>query len=299
MKELSNPREYKFLVSPEHEGIRVEKFLASQINTLSRMHIANLIEKGACLLNKEKAFPKQQVKACDEVILHIDVIPVNSMTPENIPLEIVYEDEAILIVVKPAGLLVHPTLSVKSGTLLNALSYHLNKNGDSNFIRPGLVHRLDRATSGLMVITKTQKALSLLSKHFQRKLVKKTYLAIVGGIVAQDAVTITAPIGRDEAKHPQWNVSESGKDAETRLRVLGRKENSTLVELEPVTGRTNQLRIHCAHVGHAIIGDELYSNIAFKRLCLHAAKLSFFHPMSNERMEFVSHLPEEIKEAFK
>lgn len=299
MKELNDSHEYKFLVSPEDDGIRVENFLASQIIALSRMHIANLINKGACLVNKEMASLKQQIKVGDEIILHIEEIPSNSMTPENIPLEIVYEDETILIVVKPAGMLVHPTLSVKSGTLLNALSYHLNKERESDFIRPGLVHRLDRATSGLMVITKTQEALSLLSTHFQRKLVKKIYLAIIGGVVVKDKMTIIAPIGRDESKHPHWRVLDSGKEAETRLIVLGRKENSTLVELEPVTGRTNQLRIHCAHIGHAIVGDDLHGNIPFKRLCLHAAKLSFFHPVSNEKVEFVSPLPKEIKEAFK
>lgn len=196
-------------------------------------------------------------------------------------------------------MLVHPTLGVKSGTLLNALTYHLNKNQDENFIRPGLVHRLDRATSGLMVIAKTQLALSRLSNHFRRKLVKKIYLAVVDGVIVKNKLKISVPIGRDETTQPRWRVIENGKEAETHLRVLERKEDLTLVELTPITGRTNQLRIHCAYIGHPIVGDDWYGGSMFKRLCLHAARLSFFHPVSNEENDFESHLPCEIEDAFK
>jgi 23S rRNA pseudouridine1911/1915/1917 synthase len=219
------------------------------------------------------------------------------MTPERAPLEIVHEDEQIVVVVKPSGQLVHPTRGVKSGTLANALVYHLNQNPQT-LIRPGLVHRLDRDTSGLLVVAKTQAALSRLSQHFQRRLVEKRYAAVVAGRVEQEEFTINAPIGRDEDARPQWRVEESGKYAETRLRVIERRGARTLVELEPVTGRTNQLRIHCTHAGHAIVGDRFYSGEPHARLCLHASRLAFRHPSTNEWMEFRSHVPEDVLSAF-
>jgi 23S rRNA pseudouridine1911/1915/1917 synthase len=255
------------------------------------------------------------------------------MTPERAPLEIVHEDEQIVVVVKPAGQLMHPTRGVKRGTLANALAYHLNRfwiedfgmridesdavfnrqpevqdarsenpqsefRNPKSFIRPGLVHRLDRDTSGLLVVAKTRAALSRLSQHFQRRLVEKRYAAVVAGRVEQEELTINAPIGRDDDARPQWRVEESGKCAETRLRVVERRAARTLVELEPVTGRTNQLRIHCAHAGHAIVGDRFYSGEPHTRLCLHASRLAFRHPATNVWTEFRSHVPEDVLSAF-
>jgi 23S rRNA pseudouridine1911/1915/1917 synthase len=236
------------------------------------------------------------------------------MTPEPAPLEIVHEDEHLVVVVKPAGVLVHPTLGVKRGTLANALAYHLNRTlldeggGALNrhsetgtpraFVRPGLVHRLDRDTSGLLAVTKTQAALSRLSQHFQRRLVEKRYVAVVGGLVGRERLTVDAPIGRLEGAGAPWGVSEAGRAAETRLRVLERRARRTLVELEPVTGRTNQLRIHCAHAGHAVVGDRLYGGEEHARLCLHAARLCFRHPATNEWVEFTSEPPPELLSAF-
>jgi 23S rRNA pseudouridine1911/1915/1917 synthase len=262
------------------------------------------------------------------------------MTPEPLPLDIVFEDEHLLVVSKPAGMLVHPTRGVKTGTLANALAYHLNRFwisdfgrrieeptldsrtqqreqspessvGDSeslnpkseiqnpkSFVRPGLVHRLDRATSGLLVVAKTQRALSQLSQHFQRRLVEKRYLAVLHGSVADDQLTIEAPIGHEPEAQPKWSAMEGGKPAETRLRVLERRGGLTFVELEPVTGRTNQLRIHCSHVGHPVVGDEWYAPRGFARLCLHAARLAFHHPETNEWVSFASPLPDSIASAF-
>ena len=224
------------------------------------------------------------------------------MTPERAPLEVVHEDGHVIVVVKPAGQLVHPTRGVKRGTLANALAYHLNRltidedDAVSNphpevripqpFVRPGLVHRLDRDTSGLLVVAKTQAALSRLSQHFQRHLVSKRYAAVVGGRVEADELTIDAPIGRDEDARPPWRVAESGKHAETRLRVVERGARRTLVELEPVTGRTNQPRIHCAHAGHAIVGDTPYSGEPHPRLCLHASRLAFRTPRLTSGLSF-------------
>jgi RluA family pseudouridine synthase len=162
-----------------------------------------------------------------------------------------------------------------------------------------MVHRLDRATSGLMVVAKNQRAHSILSRHFHKKLVEKRYIAIVDGTLDESEITITAPIGRDEAGPPFWRVMETGRYAETRLRLMSNGAGAAMVELEPVTGRTNQLRIHCAHIGHPIKGDDWYSGAPASRLCLHAAGLAFNHPSGGAWMDFKSPLPAEIDEMFR
>jgi 23S rRNA pseudouridine1911/1915/1917 synthase len=306
-------RTTEFRVGEESANRRLDEYLAERLAGLSRMHIAALLARGACSVNGEAAHAGRRLIQGDAVAVESAGAVPNSMTPEPAPLEVVHEDGQIVVVVKPAGQLVHPTLGVKRGTLANALAYHLNRTriaesgltideGDAvinqqPFIRPGLVHRLDRDTSGLLVVAKTQAALSRLSQHFHRRLVEKRYLAVVGGVVASEALEIEAPIGRDEAARPAWRVMETGKPAQSRLRVLERRGRRTLVELEPVTGRTNQLRIHCAHVGHAVVGDRLYGGEEHVRLCLHAARLAFRHPATNERMEFVSPAPQDLLSA--
>ena len=300
----------RFSVEDEGSGRRLDDFLAERLTGLSRMHIAGLLARGACRVNGEAAHAGRRVRAGDLVEVESAGGVPNSMTPEPVPLEVVSEDEHLMVVVKPSGVLVHPTLGVKRGTLANALSYHLNRElidesrADGNpipsgaaFVRPGIVHRLDRDTSGLMVVAKTQGALSRLTQHFQRRLVEKRYVAVVGGLLEEDEMTIDAPVGRAEGERPPWRVMESGKPAETRLRVSGRGSRRTLVGLEPLTGRTNQLRIHCAHVGHAIAGDVLYAGEPHARLCLHAARLAFRHPATNEWVEFASEAPPELLSA--
>lgn len=321
----------RFQVGEESASQRLDDFLAERVASLSRMHLAGLLARGACFVNGATASAGKRLRAGDAVELSGAPEVANSMTPERAPLEVVHEDEHIVVVVKPAGQLVHPTRGVKLGTLANALAYHLNRfrldgsglteaegtssedesqafshpssnrqaaSGNSQLIRPGLVHRLDRDTSGLLVVAKTQAALSRLAQHFQRRLVSKRYAAVVAGRVEREELTIDAPIGRDEEARPRWRVMESGKQAETRLRVVERGARRTLVELEPVTGRTNQLRIHCAHAGHAIVGDILYSCEPHTRLCLHASRLAFRHPSTNDWSEFQADVPAEILSAF-
>jgi 23S rRNA pseudouridine1911/1915/1917 synthase len=303
----------KFVVDEESAGRRLDDFLAERVAGLSRMHIAALIARGACAVNGDAAHAGRRLNAGETVVIESAGEVLNSMTLEASPLEVVYEDEQIIVVVKPAGQLVHPTLGVKRGTLANALAYHLNRERVAEreaavdeshavinlqpLVRPGIVHRLDRDTSGLLVVAKTRAALSRLSQHFHRRLVSKRYVAVVGGLVEVNSLTVEAPIGRDESARPAWRVMEEGKSALTRLRVLERRARRTLVELEPVTGRTNQLRIHCAHVGHAVVGDRLYAGEEHTRLCLHAARLAFRHPATNEPVEFVSAPPEELLSA--
>ena len=300
----------QFAVEDGGSGRRLDEFLAERLTGLSRMHIAGLLARGACRVGGEAAHAGRRLRAGDTVEVEWAGDVPNSMTPEPVPLEVVHEDEHVVVVVKPSGVLVHPTRGVKRGTLANALAYHLNRellDGDraegsptpsgAPFIRPGIVHRLDRDTSGLLVVAKTQGALSRLTQHFQRRLVEKLYVAIVGGLLEPDELSIDAPIGRDEGARPPWRVLEAGKHAQTRLRVAGRGARRTLVELEPLTGRTNQLRIHCAHAGHAIVGDVLYAGEPHARLCLHASRLAFRHPATNERVEFASPPPPELLSA--
>ncbi|MDQ3805796.1 MAG: RluA family pseudouridine synthase [Acidobacteriota bacterium] len=318
-----------FVVGAESVGQRLDEFLAGRLHRLSRMRIGGLVAAGASAVNGVTAHGGWRLRAGDVVELNAGGEGPNAMTPEPLPLAVVYEDAHLVVVDKPAGLLAHPTRGVKSGTLANALAFHLNRLrieesfefrvsgselGDSpelgtrnskpetsfhsQWVRPGIVHRLDRATSGLMVVAKTQEALSRLSRHFHRRLVEKRYLAVVHGLVTEDERTIRAPVGRVAERAPAWGVTAAGKPAETRLRVVERGDGFTLVELEPVTGRTNQLRIHCAHAGHAIVGDEWYAADARPRLCLHAARLAFRHPADNRWAEFASPLPDEVRAIF-
>jgi 23S rRNA pseudouridine1911/1915/1917 synthase len=313
---------YQFRIEQPLARQRLDEFLASRLGGLSRMRIANLIEAGACIVNGAPGRAGYHIVAGDAIELSFDEGTPTAMTPEPIPLEVIHEDDHLIIVVKPAGMLVHPTMSVKSGTLANALSYHLNRSriesresmidpqssilDTSTVTRPGLVHRLDRATSGLMVVAKTSRAMTILSRHFRKRLVEKRYLTLVTGNVAQESGSINAPIGRDADHVPHWRVMEDGKPAETRFKVLERVEHATLLELEPVTGRTNQLRIHCAHMGHPIVGDEMYEDFESRiancesdetRLCLHAWRLAFHHPANGDWMNFKSPLPDDIIEA--
>jgi 23S rRNA pseudouridine1911/1915/1917 synthase len=308
---------FSIKVDTQSSGMRLDLLLAARLGRLSRMRISNLIQNGACTVNGLKVHSGRRMKLGDTICVLADEGAQTSMNPEDLPLEVVYEDDQVLVLVKPAGMLVHPTLGIKSGTLMNAVAYHLNRpqtetNGIETdegpivgnheaellgVVRPGLVHRLDRATSGLMVIAKTQRALSVLSRHFHHRLVRKGYVALVHGRVTPDECVIDAPVGRVENGPPHWNVTETGKHAETRLLVLERAGSMTFVELEPVTGRTNQLRIHCAHLGHPIAGDAWYAKDQISRLCLHAARLAFHHPGTGDWMEFVSPVPAEIRNA--
>jgi RNA polymerase sigma-70 factor, ECF subfamily len=197
-------------------------------------------------------------------------------------LEILFEDEQLIVLVKPSGMLVHPSVRERTGTLKELL---MQTRGEAFF-----PHRLDRDTSGLMVIAKDALTARQLGFQFARREVKKVYTAVVAGIVEADSFLIDAPLGREAAEKPQWNVRPNGKPAQSRLHVIERRASSTVLELEPITGRTNQLRIHCAHIGHPIIGDVWYHGPSAPRLMLHASQLSFTHPISAARLAFTSEL---------
>jgi 23S rRNA pseudouridine1911/1915/1917 synthase len=315
-------RRFNFHIEQKDASQRLDEFLAARFGSLTRMRIANLIEAGGAEVNGEKARAGYRILAGDSLqLIFADDAP-GAMSPEPLPLEVSYEDEHLIVIVKPAGLLVHPTRNVKRGTLANALTYHLNRTRieegrwaleaitaaqrdlgvsqteSGSVIRPGLVHRLDRETSGLMVVAKTDHAIRVLSRHFRKRLVEKRYLALVSGALDAESGSIEAPIGRDPDQEPKWRVMDEGKTAQTNFNVINRFPGATLVELEPVTGRTNQLRIHCAHLGHPIVGDRMHGQNEEheSRLCLHAARLAFHHPANGDWMIFTSPAPDPMRE---
>jgi 23S rRNA pseudouridine1911/1915/1917 synthase len=278
----------------EHFKMRLDDFLFRKFSGLSKMYLRELVKNERCEVNGRFENRGYKLLPNDLVEIVVDASRETAMRPENVAVDIVYEDDHLVVVNKDAGTLVHPTHRDKSGTLLNALAYHLNRsaiesdgvNGEA-FIRAGLIHRLDKQTSGLMVVAKTARTHRILSDHFKRKKVSKRYLAMVDGTVEQDQGIIDAPIGR-YAERKFWDVKPDGKRAETRFLVIERRAGRTLLELEPVTGRTNQLRIHCASIGHPIVGDHERGGSQFERLCLHSYSLEFRHPSDGSLMKFQS-----------
>jgi 23S rRNA pseudouridine1911/1915/1917 synthase len=273
------------VVSDDEAGVRLDDYLAARFGTLSRMKIRQAVLNGLCRVNGEPAASGDRLSAADRVEVELDPSAPNAMQPEEIPIEIPYEDDWLAVVNKPAGMLVHPTRGVKSGTLANALAWHWNRNAaPSEVVRPVFVNRLDKPTSGLVVVAKSE-GLQLT--------IEKRYLALVAGAVEQDQ-TIEAPIARISEERPHWQVSPNGKASTSRLRVIERGTKMTLVELSPLTGRTNQLRIHCAHIGHPIFGDREFGGPDADRLCLHASHIRFKHPKTGVIIEVHADLPTEI-----
>ena len=287
-----------FQVDEDSHKQRLDDFLFDKFHSLSKTYLRERMKEGNCEVNGATGNAGIVVKSNDFIEIEVDLQRETAMKPEAISLEIIYEEAGFLVVNKPPEMLVHPTHRDKNGTLLNALSYYLNpkseiRNPKPKVVRPGLIHRLDKKTSGLIVISKNVRTHQILAKRFEKRLVGKKYLALVEGILEEDAGEITAPIGRfAELKH--WSVKEDGRKAQTRFRVVERFDDTTLLELEPVTGRTNQLRIHCAFLGNPIVGDTGRGGREFRRLCLHAYRLEFQHPHENRQLEFVAELTEDF-----
>ena len=279
-------RRFELVVPASAAHRRLEDHLLDEFTTVSKMYLRDLVRSERCEVNGRNENIGYRLRANDLIEIWIDETRGTAMIAEALALDILFEDADLLVVNKPAGMLVHPSHREKRGTLLNGLAHHLNQNGGQH-IRPGLIHRLDKETSGLIVIAKNAVAHRSLCRSFLKRHVQKRYSALVDGVVKADVDTITAPIGRfADLKH--WSVKEDGKHAETKVFVTDRSVDTTLLELEPVTGRTNQLRIHCQSIGHPIVGDTRRGGRAAARLYLHAASLAFPHPTTRELMTFVS-----------
>jgi 23S rRNA pseudouridine1911/1915/1917 synthase len=286
-----------FVVPETSRKQRLDHFLFDRFSFLSRMYLREVVRDGLCEVNGRHENRGYELKPGDFVEVNVDTTRHATMHPEKIFIEVVYEDELLLVVNKPPGMLVHPTVGVRSGTLLNALAHHLNasaiEDGSTALNRAGLIHRLDKDTSGLIVVAKDKRAHRILASHFQRKLVEKRYYAVVNGRPDVAEGTIDLPIGRSEEERI-WRVDESGKPATTKFRIIRSAGGLSLMDLEPVTGRTNQLRIHLAAIGTPIVGDEKYGGAAYKRLCLHSRLLKFKHPTDGRVLEFHSGVPKDF-----
>ncbi len=270
-------------VRPDERRTRLEDLLFDHFRLHSKIYLRNQIKNGLCEVNGRIENRGFRLRGNDYVEIEIDPELQTSMVPQDIPLEIIFEDDHLFVVNKPAGMLVHPSHREKNGTILNALSFHANKKCKAEHIRPGLVHRLDKETSGLMVVSKNVRAHGRLATQFEKKRVEKRYSALVEGRVADNSGIIELPIGRF-IEHKYWGIKEDGRPAVSRFHVLERYCDVTLIDLEPVTGRTNQLRIHCAAIGHPIVGDVTRGGREFQRLCLHAYRLAFRHPADGSQI---------------
>lgn len=288
----------QFVVPAEQDGERLDVILAASVPGVSRMRLRQCLDQEQVTVNGIPQAGGWRARAGDAVSVSLPPGLATAMDPEPIPLTLLYEDLQLIVIEKPAGMVVHPAGRHRSGTLVNALAHHFNVAGAAYPpIRPGVVHRLDRATSGVMVFAKTQRALSRLTVAFQQKRVEKRYLALVHGAPDADIGEWSAPIGADPNATPKWGIRTEGRPATSRYWVQRQWSEFSLLELEPVTGRTNQLRLHCAHFGVPIVGDELFGRGAIpgvERLCLHATRLAFPHPEDGSLRVFQSPLPAEV-----
>jgi len=281
----------------EKGGLRLDYFLAGRPAGLTRSQLHRLIENGSVLLNGRSAKPSQKVKRGDLVSVHVPPPRRLDLAPQWMPLDVIYQDGVIVVINKPAGLSVHPGPGHPDHTLVNvllALCPDIEGIGDG--VRPGIVHRLDKDTSGLMVVAKTHQAHLSLSAQIKNRHVIKGYMALATGTITPLNGQIDAPIARDPRHRKRMAVVLGGRDSSTRYRVLESIAGFSLVELYLKTGRTHQARVHLAHLGHPLLGDALYgrSSPVLSRHFLHAHHLGFKHPATNEDMEFHSGLPEDL-----
>ena len=294
--------DYRFTIEKNHEGTRIDSVLSLLLTEASRNYIVKLIEKGQLNVNgKTETSKKYKVKEGDVVTITIPEPEVLKVEPEDIPLDIVYEDDDVLVVNKPRGMVVHPAQGNYNGTLVNAIMYHCGDRLSSinGVIRPGIVHRIDKDTSGLLVIAKNDKAHESLSEQLRVHSINRRYVALVYDNIREDEGTVDLPIGRDPANRLKKRVNgENPKNAVTHYEVLERFGKYTLLRLKLETGRTHQIRVHMAYMKHPIVGDPLYGPAkqpAFLNgQMLHAMILGFVHPATGEYMEFRADLPEDF-----
>lgn len=283
----------------EDEGKRIDVFLAAELD-YTRSYIKKLIVDGLVFVNGKTVKPSYKVKENDEVVVNIPEAEKIDVLPENIPLDILYEDDDIIVINKPQGMVVHPAPGNYSGTLVNALLYHCkNLSGINGILRPGIVHRLDKDTSGVMVVAKNDKAHISLSNQIKERSVFKKYVAIVEGVIKDEEGKIEAPIGRHPVDRKKMAVIEDGRYALTLYKVLERFKENTLVEAVIKTGRTHQIRVHMAFIGHPVVGDPVYGfkkqKFKLEGQALHSSILGFVHPTKGVYMEFEAPLPEYFK----
>lgn len=279
---------------------RIDKYLMDNTD-LSRSKIQRMISTNNILVNNNKVKNSYILKEIDEITINEDYSEEVTIEKEDIPLDIVYEDEYLLVINKPSGMVVHPAPGNYNSTLVNAIMYHCNKLSDVNgTIRPGIVPRIDKDTSGLLLIAKTDKVHNDLAEQIKNKTVTRKYIALVKGIIYEDTATIDAPIGRDKNDRKKMAVTDiNSKNAITHIRVLERYKNATLIECTLETGRTHQIRVHLNYIDHPVINDPIYGNTKlidkdFGQM-LHAKTIGFIHPITKQYMEFNVDVPNKFK----
>ncbi len=309
---MTEAEHYELVVGPELEGTRVDVVLATALAGVSRTRAQRSIDLGDALVNGRQVKPSHRVRAGDLIEIELPEPPPTELVAEEMPLRIFFEDEWILVVDKPAGLVVHPGAGVATGTLANGILAHTRAAIGARG-RPGIVHRIDKDTSGLLVVAKTEAALAALTAQFQERTVGKRYTALVHGRMRADAGQIDAPIARDPRVRVRMKVVRAGqgRPALTRWTVVERYPQTTLLDVEILTGRTHQIRVHMAAQGHPVVGDQTYGgshderlpNVELRRRVqalgrhfLHARVLAFDHPVSGVRLQFTSPLPVGLEE---
>jgi len=299
-------KEYKLKVSSQDSGTRLDAYILRSCQKhdveFSRTYIQKLIREGYITLADKPLKSNYKLKEGDLINLKLEEKKPLQISAEEIPLDIVYEDNDVMVVNKPVGLVVHPAPGNLEHTLVNALVHHTSELSDVNPLRPGIVHRLDKDTSGLILIAKNNDAHQKLVKQFSKHTIKRRYVAVVKGKVEFDEGSIDLPIGRHHINREKMSVSfmPQAKEAKTHYRTLKRSINYSLLELTPYTGRTHQLRVHLASLGHSICGDRKYGECDnFKRLMLHAQRIGFVHPKSKKFLEFSTDTPQEFLRLFK
>lgn len=293
-----------FKVSDEHADLRLDLYVSTVcLPNESRTKIKKFIKSGVITVNKQAALPSYTVKTHDSIECNPSLyVHTDDIVPEKIPLDVLYDDDDFLIINKQPGLVVHPAAGNTTHTLVNALKYYfghnLSKYGGED--RSGIVHRLDKETSGLMIVAKNDAAHKDLAKQFKERIVKKSYIVLVKGIVQHDQGKCDQPIGKAKVFRKKMIVEHgSGKNAFSEYNVLKRFHNATLLQVKIHTGRTHQIRVHMAYLGHPVIGDLVYgvSSPLISRQCLHASQLEVRHPRTHKAMTFEAPLPDDIKSA--
>lgn len=288
----------KIYVSIEYEELRLDQFLAEYFNEYSRSHFQKLIKEKNVLVNGVEEKASYKVSVDDEITVKNIKPKEIDIVPEDIPLDILYEDSDVLIVNKPKGMVVHPAPGHQSGTLVNAIMFHCKDDlsGINGEIRPGIVHRIDRDTTGSLIICKNDYSHNFIAEQIKEHSANRIYRGIVVGNLTEDGL-VDAPIGRDEKERKKMAINKvNGKEAVTHYRVLKNYDGYTYVEFKLETGRTHQIRVHMASIGHPLLGDEVYgkksSKFKLEGQTLHAMKIGFIHPTTKEYMEFDAPLPE-------
>ena len=299
----------KIIVEQENDKVRLDIYLSNQKLDLSRSMVQKLIEDEKITVNDKVEKASYKVQKDDKIKIEINPPKEVEIEAQKIPIDIIYEDEDILVVNKPKGLVVHPANGNPDGTLVNAIMDICKESlsGIGGELRPGIVHRLDKDTSGLLIVAKNDKAHIKMSEQIKNRKVKKTYIALVRGTISENEATINMPIGRSTKDRKKMAVTKSGKEAITHFKVLNRyitsKSTYTLLEIKIDTGRTHQIRVHMAEIGHPVIGDTTYSNgkneFGIEGQCLHAKKLEFNHPITEEHLKIEAPLPEYFENAIK